>query len=135
VFGQKANRKKHLVVIEPDHDTRVILRTYLEEAGYEVTSFANGGNALDGLDELPETQLVFISSSLVFLSAEHIITVFKRHHRFVSVPFVQLQNAEEQQLSEVDRTVVRPIKKWELLVTVEKCLATQTRSEKVVTPP
>jgi CheY-like chemotaxis protein len=50
-----------ILVVEDDHDTRVLMRSTLEGAGYEVHTAANGREALvilRGLPTLPQLMLV-----------------------------------------------------------------------------
>jgi DNA-binding response OmpR family regulator len=130
----KRNEKSALV-IDSDHDTRVLLRQYLEESGYVVTSFANGAVALDASDDFPRPIIVFVSSSLSFVSAEHIVRTLKENERFSKTPFVHLREGTDRQLPGTAATLVKPIDKWELLVTIERCLGAAAREKMIMTPP
>lgn len=52
---------RHVLVVEPDADLSVTLRLILEDAGYTVSSLADGTRAVDILRRAPASLLVLLS--------------------------------------------------------------------------
>lgn len=69
---------KSILLIEDDHDIRVCLRQTLESTGFNISSAANGRDALNLLQRNPLPRLIIVDLCMPIMSGEEFLQ--KRLH-------------------------------------------------------
>jgi DNA-binding response OmpR family regulator len=72
---------KTVLVIEPDHETRVQIRRVLEDAGHFVVSATNGTDALALIEKISPPTHIILNSDLPFLSGEQFLTTVHKQEK------------------------------------------------------
>src|SRR2546423_3571774 len=84
-----------ILVVEDDHDSRVMLRAVLEEEGYVVHSAANGRVAVDMLSTLPSRpKLVIVDLNMPVMDGWELMMHLRQHPELRMIP-VGVQSADE----------------------------------------
>ena len=82
-----------VLVVEDDHDTRVLLRATLEGAGCSVVTAANGRDAMVHLAELPSPpRLLLLDLQMPVMDGWEFLATLRRDRRWARVP-VGVQSA------------------------------------------
>ena len=80
-----------ILIAEDDHDTRLALRAYLEEVGYEVLSASNGREALMRLQEAPlRPELMLIDLMMPVMDGWQLIDQLRSSSALASIPYAVL---------------------------------------------
>lgn len=88
-----------MLVVEDDHDARVLIREALEDAGYEVHTATNGRDALAIAESLsPPPRLILVDLRMPVMDGWDLIARLKSTASLAAIP-VGVQTAE------VDRTL------------------------------
>ena len=84
-----------IVVVEDDHDSRVLLRSLLEAEGYTVESAADGRVAIQLLSSLPAVpKLVIVDLNMPVMDGWELIAYLRQHPELSTIP-VGIQSADE----------------------------------------
>jgi CheY-like chemotaxis protein len=82
-----------ILVVEDDHDTRVLLRATLEQAGYSVETAANGRDAMVRLQAMAEPpRLLLVDLLMPVMDGFELIAFMRKDERFARVP-IGIQSA------------------------------------------
>lgn len=82
-----------ILVVEDDHDTRVLLRATLEQAGYVVETAANGRDAIARLKAMPTPPCLLIVDLLMpVMDGFELIGFVRKDPRLAAVP-IGIQSA------------------------------------------
>ena len=82
-----------MLVVEDDHDTRVLLRATLEAAGYVVVTAANGRDAMLRLAELPSPpRLLLLDLQMPVMDGWELLVTLRQERRWANIP-VGVQSA------------------------------------------
>jgi CheY-like chemotaxis protein len=90
---QRQGEPPQILVVEDDHDTRVLLRATLEHAGFTVETAANGRDAmvrLQGMTTPP--RLLIVDLLMPVMDGFELIAFMRKHERFAQVP-IGIQSA------------------------------------------
>jgi two-component system chemotaxis response regulator CheY len=100
-----------VLVVEDDHDTRVLLRATLEDAGCTVVTAANGRDAMLRLGELPSPpRLLLVDLHMPVMDGWELLTSLGQDPRWASIPVgVQTANSEVTLPHGVSFVLVKPI--------------------------
>lgn len=83
-----------LLVIDDDHDTRVLLRDLLERAGYVVHTAANGREALSMVRKLdPKPRLILLDLQMPVMDGWQFLGELRREAALAGIP-VGVQSAD-----------------------------------------
>jgi CheY-like chemotaxis protein len=86
-------QQPQILVVEDDHDTRVLLRATLEQAGYAVETAANGRDAMARLTAMAEApQLLIIDLLMPVMDGFELIAYVRKDERLARVP-IGIQSA------------------------------------------
>jgi two-component system response regulator MprA len=85
-----------ILVVEDDHDTRVLLRATLEQAGYVVETAANGRDAMARLQAMSAPpRLLLVDLLMPVMDGFELIAFVRESQRFSGVPIgVQSANVD-----------------------------------------
>lgn len=85
-----------VLVVEDDHDTRVLLRATLETAGFTVVTAANGRDAMLRLAELPSPpRLMLLDLQMPVMDGWELLSSLRQERRWARIPVgVQSANLE-----------------------------------------
>jgi two-component system response regulator AdeR len=94
--GSDALPQPLVLVVEDDHDTRVLLRATLEGAGYVVVTAANGRDAMLRLAELPSPpRLLLIDLRMPVMDGWELLASLRQDARWAAIPIgVQSANVD-----------------------------------------
>ena len=92
----EASPQPLVLVVEDDHDTRVLLRATLETAGFVVVTAANGRDAMARLAELPSPpRLVLLDLHMPVMDGWELLDSLRQQHRWAHIPIgVQSANLD-----------------------------------------
>lgn len=88
------NAGKHILVIDDDRNLRKIIQTNLELAGYEVTTAANGDEALRVLDTM-QPDLIVLDVMMPMMDGYEVARRVRRHPSNTFVPIIMLTAKSE----------------------------------------
>jgi Response regulator containing CheY-like receiver, AAA-type ATPase, and DNA-binding domains len=100
---------------------------FLEEKGYSVTSVADGGAALEAIDE-ERYDLVFLDENMPGLSGLETLNEMKS--RYPSIPVIMITKSEEESImeeaigSKISDYLIKPVNPNQILLTIKKHLDT-----------
>ena len=77
-----------VLVVEDDHDTRVVLRDALESAGYSVQSAADGAAGLRLLRTCPAVDVVLLDLMMPMVNGYEVLREFEEGKAHSKVPVV-----------------------------------------------
>jgi CheY-like chemotaxis protein len=110
-----------VLVVEDDHDTRVSLRTLLEDEGFDVTTATNGRDALEALrsaSSLPG--IVILDLRMPIMDGWRLAEVLKSDPALASLPVVAVTADRATPPPNVVEVLRKPIKVGRLLQLVEQ---------------
>jgi CheY-like chemotaxis protein len=81
-----AARRKTVLVVEDDPDTRTALSAALGDVGYQVVGVGDGHAALNYLAANPSPDLILLDMVLPVLDGWHLLAELRKGGRLVSVP-------------------------------------------------
>jgi diguanylate cyclase (GGDEF)-like protein len=85
---------KRILVVDDDRNLRKIIQTNLELAGYDVTTAANGNEALRVLDAM-QPDLVVLDVMMPFMDGYEVARRIRRHPSNTNVPIIMLTAKSE----------------------------------------
>lgn len=109
------NQRRSVLIIEDDHQTRVSLRSVLEDNSYEVFSATNGANALVLMRVLDPTDFIVLDINMPIMNGDEFLEAAKHHQRWSSVPIIQISAANNPKRPEVQYALQKPFELSELL--------------------
>jgi CheY-like chemotaxis protein len=107
---------KSYLVIEPDHNTRVALRTILEAEGCFVVSATGTSDIASLFGRMACPHCIFVSSALA--NAAQLIEFFRTDPQYHQIPIIQLGLNSDPLLPGATASINRPIDREGLLVFV-----------------
>jgi CheY-like chemotaxis protein len=110
-----------ILVIEPDHNTRVAVRNILEAEGHFVVSSASGSEALAILEKISTPSLILIATEIAVNHPHLSVESLRNIEKYLSVPIAQLRNPSDLLLSGTCGVVNIPVSKLDLLSIVKSC--------------
>jgi CheY-like chemotaxis protein len=110
---------KSVMIIEPDHETRVLVRRVLEDAGHFVISVTRSIDALAMLENISAPHLILISETLPYISGAVFLAHLREQEKFKDVPVAQLLKNGEIPLEGICCTLPWPVEKESILKAVE----------------
>lgn len=78
-----------VLVVEDDEDSREMLCTFLQDAGYAVTSAADGLQAFRRMDE-HRPDLILLDVQMPVMDGWEFRTLQRRDHRYSQIPVIAL---------------------------------------------
>lgn len=110
---------KSVLVIEPDHNNRVLVRTALERVGHFVLSTTGGAAALALLEQTSTPGLILLSSNLPFMAAGEFLALLRKNPKWSAIPVAQFLGDADLPLAGICCTIRLPIDPQALLKAVE----------------
>ena len=100
-----------VLVVEDDHDTRVLLRATLETAGFTVVTAANGRDAILRLAELPSPpRLLLLDLQMPVMDGWELLVTLRRDSRWARIPVgVQSANVDVTLPDGVSFVLAKPV--------------------------
>lgn len=92
--GPSETAGKHILVVDDDRNLRKIIQTNLELAGYDVTTAANGEDALRALDGL-QPDLIVLDVMMPLMDGYEVARRVRRHPANTHVPIIMLTAKSE----------------------------------------
>ena len=116
-----------IYILEPDHATRVELRSMLEDHFINIFTFTKGVDFLTAIDNSNSaTCVVIISSKLLYMNTTDVINRIKEKPGFKMVPILQI--GSEAELSEkIMGTIDKPFGQ-STIKTINEALSTKPDS-------
>lgn len=107
---------KSVLVIDRDHDERVLLRKKLEEAGHFVVSCTSCGEAMGLLEKISKPSMILLNDESMDFTGEQLLNLLKQNDKFNDIPVSQIQSPKTKQLQGtayyIKATNVEPILHW-----------------------
>lgn len=110
------DRCKSILVVEDDQDIRDTLGQMLELEGYEVTSAANGQEALAALERIPSPCLILLDLMMPVMNGWEFLERRKEHTAFATIPVVVVSAAGDRAQSAVASGYIKKPIDWDGLM-------------------
>jgi DNA-binding NtrC family response regulator len=81
---------KSILVVEREHEARVIVRRQLEDAGHFVVSATTGAEAITFLDKISKPHLILLGSDLPGINSDQFVSLVKQMDAFKDIPIAQM---------------------------------------------
>ena len=117
---------RSILVVDDDADTRMVLRDFLTDEGFEVHTARDGQHALHLLEKLSPPNLILLDYKMPVMDGKHFLGEQRRIPRLQDVPVVLLSAATREWSGanlEVEEVLSKPIDFDLLLATVNRILA------------
>jgi CheY-like chemotaxis protein len=116
-----------ILVVEDDHNLRLVIRMVLERAGYEVAEARQGAEALESIGvEMPD--LVIADVTMPVMTGVELIDRIHANAATASLPIVLLSGLQvDPAVSRlVDAVVLKPFEPADLVASVGRALQTDS---------
>ena len=85
--AQRRSQPPAILVVEDDHDSRVMMRSLLEDEGYVVHTAANGRDAVEKLSLLHlRPQLVIVDLNMPVMDGWELMGYLRKHPELSMIP-------------------------------------------------
>jgi CheY-like chemotaxis protein len=112
---------KNILVIDNDHDTRVLLRTILEREGYFVITVTNAAEALADLFlSMSPPSLILISEELPIMTADDFLRELKESPALAKIPVGFLGYGFKASLGGTSIRIQKPIRVAQVIADLKK---------------
>jgi CheY-like chemotaxis protein len=102
------NPDQLILVIENDHETRVLVRSSLEQKGYTVVSAATGTDALSQLKNITTPALVLLGSDSPLSGAEDFLRHVSQNPHYSTMSIIQMSRNPDFRLAGTDCQLSNP---------------------------
>lgn len=85
---------KSVLVIERDHEARVLIRRALEDRGHFVISATSGAEAIVLLEKMSVPALILLNPHLNYMDPQGFVNLIRRMAGFENIPFGQIGISE-----------------------------------------
>lgn len=114
------SNSRKVLIIEGDHDTRVLYRRALEDAGYAVCSATNGRNGIDELRKSPSLiALVLLAINMPIMDGNEFLRIKSADPMLANIPVVVITVQPNSVLYPVSNIIQKPPDLSELIKTVK----------------
>lgn len=120
---------EHILVVEDDETLRSGIRDLLELSGYVVSVANDGAEALELLEQAPESPALIVSDiRMPVMDGYRLLEVVRARPEWLTIPFIFLtakgekQDVREGKLRGVDDYIVKPFDFQDLLVAIQSSL-------------
>lgn len=101
---------EHILVIEDNHDLRVLYREHLEQCGHKVTTLTNGLDALKLINSGYRPHLIFLDINLPLMNGYEFLKEFESLNAFFEIPVVLVTGQlAARETKNVHRVLEKPI--------------------------
>jgi CheY-like chemotaxis protein len=87
-FGRVMSACKIILIVEDDHDIRVLLRDLLESDGFDVLTATNGKEAFDILRTAEKPALIFLDILMPIMDGHEFLKLIRADTFLASIPVV-----------------------------------------------
>lgn len=112
---------KTILVVEDDHDVRVILRKTLEGGGYFVLSVGHGKEALKLLETCTTPSMIISDVNMPVMGGVQFLAALRARPEWASIPILQLSAEQGPPMSGVCCAMKKPLDLDELLAAIKVC--------------
>lgn len=120
-----------LYLVEDEKNLNILLKTYLQKSGYEVTSFLDGKTAVEKIKDVPDIWILDIM--LPDILGYELVKIIKENDKNTPVIFMSARNEEFDKAAglslESDDYLAKPFLPKELIFKVKKLL--ETKNDKI----
>lgn len=114
---------KTILVIEDDHETRVVLRQVLEEAGYFVVSAGNGAAGLALLRGMTSPSVILLDIMMPIMSGDEFLKIIREDKERSGIPVLQMSAGSTPQRQGTCGVFYKPLDLRKLLKAIDDCVA------------
>jgi CheY-like chemotaxis protein len=117
-------KRRSVLLVEDDDELRLVFRTVLVIAGFDVREAVDGLDALLRVEsELPD--VIVLDLGMPRVNGKDVLTELSRHASTQNIPIVIVTGSREE-LDEVDRDCIlrKPVMPELLVETVRRCVKT-----------
>lgn len=87
---------RSVLVIEAEHDLRVMIRSVLEGVGFFVVSAANGKDAMALLQNMSMPSVILVDSKIPILPANEFMEFIVKDTNYSQIPVIQIRRADDE---------------------------------------
>ena len=115
---------KRIVVVDDDEDSREALALLLRDHGYEVTGYADGATALEGLRGSPAPHLIILDLRMPTMDGWQFRVLQKAEPHLARIPVIALsaERSSQARAIDVDEFLEKPTHYDKLIATVQAVL-------------
>lgn len=107
------------MVIDQDHDTRVLTRQILEEQGHFVISTTSVAGAFSLLEQSSAPSIIFAASDRL-VPLNQLVETLKQNPKIRSVPIIQIVTEGELLAPGLSVSLLKPVRRSDLLELLER---------------
>lgn len=111
---------EHILVIEDNHDLRVLYREHLEQSGHSVITLTNGLDALNLLKSGFRPQLIFLDINLPLMNGFEFLKEIETVNSFFEIPVVLVTGQMATQEIKNAHTVLEKPVDWQRIDSIMK---------------
>lgn len=114
---------QHILVIEDNHDLRVLYREHLEHIGCSVITLTNGLDALNLLKSGFRPDLIFLDINLPLMNGIEFLNEIRTINSFFEIPVVLVTGQmASQEIKKVHKVLEKPVDWHDIeMITREYC--------------
>lgn len=103
------NRTKRILIVEDDHDTRVLYRKALEAEGFTVHSTTNGKNGLDKLRQFSSTiKVILLDINMPIMDGNEFLRMKSSDPKLGEIPVIVITSQPDSVLYPVYNIIQKP---------------------------
>lgn len=103
------NRIKKILIVEDDHDTRVLYRKALEAEGFTVHSTTNGKNGLEKLKQFSSTiKVILLDINMPIMDGNEFLKVKSADPKLGEIPVIVITSQPNSVLYPVYNIIQKP---------------------------
>ena len=123
---RSARPRPRILIIEDDTPLRLLYRTALKTAGFDVSDVGDGYEALQALDERPP-ELVVLDLGLPRVNGQTVREEMAAHDRTREIPIVIVTGSTGPEIYRLaaDCVLTKPVAPDRLVEVVQRCLSTR----------
>ena len=118
LFGE--NLAHTVLIIEDDHDTRVMLRRALEAEGYFVFSATNGVDGFAAISRIRPPSVILLGQRMPFMNGDEFLQRQARITEFADIPVITLSVCDTQNTGSLLDVIEKSIDLESLLGIVQR---------------
>lgn len=88
-----------ILIVDSDHDTRVLLRKTLEESGHFVISTGSGVEALEMCQKMTPPSLVLLAPDIPIMTAKRFISLLREVPNYGAVAVSQIARTGQERIT------------------------------------
>jgi CheY-like chemotaxis protein len=116
--------RRHILIIDDDHDLRVLLRHVLEQMDFSVRTVTNGKDALENLSKYPKLpELIILDLQMPIMNGNEFLSLKNNNERLKNIPVLIVSSQVEECIENaMVEKIHKPLNLDEFISKIHECL-------------